>query len=437
MAHSSSVTARPELGYNVIGYVTANLGLGVAARNTVSRLLERGADVRVIDIDPGHGRQGAEQTYASLTAVKPLPSPAVNVFHFNPPEVVAAWPHWRDEVDITSGLNACVPFWELPLFPPEWIAELAAMDVVLAPSLFILEACRACLPDTPAIHYPQTASLPEGVEPDRARWNIPADVTAFFTAFDINSDIERKNPWGAIEAFAQAFPGDEPVRLVVRLNAQSVSGRTNEQVEKLRARVGQDPRIVLLDEPLSYREVMTLYASCDVLVSLHRSEGLGLPLIEAMSLAKPVIATAWSGNMDFMDEDSACLVPYELVPVRSSLPLYAEAVVGPGQVWAEPGAGAAAEWMRRLAADPALRAAKGAAAREGIERHQRFAREHDPFALNESAWKRELGPAHAQRPQLARLQALLREESRKRAVWRVKRGVVLGLRRMGLYPPGD
>ena len=129
--------------------------------------------------------------------------------------------------------------------------------------------------------------------------------------------------------------------------------------------------MVIVDRALSYPEVLSLYASCDVLLSLHRSEGLGLHLIEAMQLGKPVIATNWSGNLDFTTPENSRLIDYKLVPVVSTHPSYAPKIIGDGQVWAEPDVEQAARAMRELADDPALRHHLGDRARADTLAQQR------------------------------------------------------------------
>lgn len=426
-----------DWGFNVVGYVTANLGLGVATRNTIGRLMERNERIRAIDVDPGGGRSKRDLQYAGLIAMSRETTLAVNVFHMNPPEILFHSAEWERYVDVSDSLNVCVPFWELPRLPPQWAETLAGMDLVLAPTIFIRDACRKALPDTRVVHYPQAVDMPAHVMPDRARWKIPKGPVAFLVAFDINSDIERKNPWGAMDAFARAFLGDEDVRLVVKLNPHATTELMREQIERLRARVAADARVLLIEESLAYTDVLSLYASCDVLVSLHRSEGLGLPQMEAMWLGKPVISTAWSGTMDFMDEDSACLVPFELIPVAATQPGYAPSAVGEGQVWADPDLDAAAEWMRRLALEPGLKEAKGAAALAGITAHRLFARAHDPFVELEREWRLALAEMSSDRPSATAFRRALRRARLRRAPDRAKRFVVLTLRRLHLYPQGD
>jgi len=268
-------------------------------------------------------------------------------------------------------------YWELPLVPPSWIPQIRVMDAMLAPTRFILDALQASVPDVPAIHYPQAALLPDGIRPDRARFGFGEDEVVFLVSFDMHSDIERKNPWAAIDAFVRAFgPAPERARLAVKLASAGAGEQLQALGEELHRRVAESSGIRILETDLDYEEVLTLYASADVVVSLHRSEGLGLVPMEAMSLGKPVIATGWSGNMDFMTSENSCLVSYELVPVQaSSQAAYAASNIGPGQVWAEPSADDAARWMRQLADDAALRERIGArASADMVARREQFLR---------------------------------------------------------------
>jgi glycosyltransferase involved in cell wall biosynthesis len=145
-------------------------------------------------------------------------------------------------------------------------------------------------------------------------------------------------------------------------------------VEQLREHARDDNRIVIIDRSLDYGSVLSLYASLDVFVSLHRSEGIGLGLMEAMALGTPVLATGWSGNMSFMDRSSACMVAYELVPVRSDTPVYRRELLGPTARWAEPDLSSAAEWMRILANRPDIRRSFGRNAAAAMSRYQDEAR---------------------------------------------------------------
>lgn len=135
------------------------------------------------------------------------------------------------------------------------------------------------------------------------------------------------------------------------------------------------PNILILDEVLSYPDVLSLYASCDCFVSMHRSEGLGLGLMEAMALGKPVIATAWSGNMSFMSHTNSCLVGYELIPARSDLQVYSKRYLGKDAYWADPSIEQAAAWMQELTRNASHREAIGRRASDAMARYQALAKE--------------------------------------------------------------
>jgi len=406
-------------GINVIGHVTGNLGLGVAARNTLFALSRSGEPFEAVDVDPGGGRGGHEATYEANMRDPAQAAYGINLFQLNPPDIACmvqatSPPPWLSLADRT---NAVVPFWELPRLPVKlgWIPLVEAVDAVLAPSRFIADAVAASAPSATVWHYPQAVFLPDAIVSDRRRFGLPEDAVLFYLSLDVTSDLARKNPLATLEAFEAAFPSGAgqaqadssgaagrgstseagavapDVHLVVKLNnsgAFSWAGRTAQQVRSLLA---EDPRITVIDRAMSYEEALGLSASCDVYVSLHRSEGLGLNLLEAMSLGKPVVATGWSGNMDFMTAENSCLVGFEMIPVVAEHAAYQPDIIGPGQTWADPSVDEAADWMRRLAADAELRrsigqraAADMAALRERFLRGEVFARleelRHQAFA---------------------------------------------------------
>ena len=364
----AGVSGAAPAGVNLVGHVTGSMGLGVAARNTLSVLAAGGRDFEAIDVDPGGGRQGADRTSAHLVADRPAAPYSVNLFHMNPPEVaslVASAPPW---LEVVGRANVAVPFWELPRLPvaPPWRELLGAMDLVLAPSRFILGAVEGSCPGVRVVHYPQTVFLPEGVTPNRARFGLPEDAVLFHVGLDVTSDLTRKNPAAVLAAFRAAFDPDAAVKLVVKLRHLR-SGHPWADPEPLLAELAATPNTIVIDQDLSYAEALSLAASCDVCVSLHRAEGLSLHLLEAMALGKPVVATARSGNMDFMSEDDACLVGFELVPVQAAHPCYRSAAIGPGQTWAEPRVAEAAAWMRKLADDSGMRQRIGGAALAAVK----------------------------------------------------------------------
>jgi glycosyltransferase involved in cell wall biosynthesis len=350
-----------QSGFNVIGYASANLGLGAAARTTIRLLLECGRPVAVVDVDAGFGRSGVDHSFDHLrVGAGREPPHAINLIHLNPPEYEAFCKKGFTWLRPGERFNALVPFWELPVVPQCWIPPLRRLDLILAPTRYIEHMMAVQAGGVPVRHYPQTVFIPPGIAPDRAAFALPADALLFVMGFEMFSDINRKNPWAAIEAFDRAFTKGDNVALVVKVNNPGALASFAAPLEKLRAAAERNGRILIIDRPLSHRDVLTLYASCDVLVSLHRAEGLGLSPMEAMALGKPVIATDWSGNMDFMTDANSCLVGHRLVAARSDAQSgYNPVYVGADTVWADPDIDEAASWMRRLAADAPLRARVG------------------------------------------------------------------------------
>ena len=355
-------------GINLIGPLTAPMGLGVAARNTLTMLLANRRPVSAVDINLMPNRQEGDGSFAHLLANPPSAPHPINLFHLNAQEwinLLDSRPRW---LDVVRHANVLVPFWELPRLPlmPDWAGLLGAMDVVLAPSRFILEAIERSAPGVRVLHYPQTVFLPEGVTPNREAFGLPRDVVLFYMSFDVTSDVARKNPAAVLAAFRAAFSSSEKVCLVVKIG-QTRSGYRWANAADLLAELAEMPNTIVIDRQLTYAQTLSLSASCDVYVSLHRSEGLGLNLMEAMSLGRPVIATAWSGNIDFMSPQTSCPIGYELTPVRATHYAYRPEAIGPDQVWAEPRVTEAVAWMRRLADDAALRQQIGGAAQAAMD----------------------------------------------------------------------
>jgi glycosyltransferase involved in cell wall biosynthesis len=247
-------------------------------------------------------------------------------------------------------------YWELEVVPPQFVAHARQLDEVWAPSKFIAHAMRRVLP-IPVIDMPPGVRL--GAVPDlpRAHFGLPSGKFLFSFAFDLASTLERKNPLGLIRAFRQAFAPGEPVALSIK-----VSHGEHYPEELLRLRhAAEEVGATVIDTVLSREESYALLNACDCYVSLHRAEGFGLSMAEAMLLGKPVIATGYSGNLDFMAPDNSLLVDYRLVPIGSDVPIY----YYPGGTWAEPSTEQAARHMRFVYENPAaarLLAEKGRAA---------------------------------------------------------------------------
>lgn len=363
-----------ETGINVISYVSGNLGIGVTARNVVRLLQERGCAVSILDLDPGLGRKDYDRSYAALTVetVAQLPH-AINLIVLPPAAIGDLLPMIVTQKP--NAMNAGFCMWELPVLPEAWIRPMQALDVLVAESDFIRYAFEFNLSDVVTIPAVHPVYLPPGIGPDRARFGLPEDAVIFFTGFEPVSDPQRKNPFAAVRAFLAACGNDPRAHLVIKFNNAMVNGAVHPVVRELRELCAGHPRIRFMTETLTYADVLCLYASCDVFVSLHRSEGLGLGPMEAMALGRPALATAWSGNMSYMDHTNSCLVGYRLIPVDGSIGHYSRETLGRETVWAEPNVDEAAAWMRRLVDDAGFRAGLGRKAAADVAQHHARARE--------------------------------------------------------------
>ncbi len=375
-ASDSANSAVPH--YAVAGFLRGDFGLAIAGRNTVRVLSGSGRAVDEIVVEP----PANGPSHRTWQPTDPGPRTA-NIFHMNPVEVAATSTQWYAAVD-PKAPNVCVPVWELPLVPRRWEPILQAMDAVLAPTHFIQSACARVLPPDRVLHYPQAAFIPPPSQPSRASWGLSERATVFIVSFDPGSDVDRKNPFAAIDAFQRAFESVDDVHLVVKTRPWTGVPHLVAAADALRNRVRGDRRVRVIERSLSYGETLGLYASCDVMLSLHRSEGLGLHLMEAMSLGKVVVATNWSGNTDYMDDHNSVPVPYSLVPVATKRLPYALEVGREGQVWADADVDAAARALRELHSDPGRRRVLGDAARRTMEERHRAALQGATFASLEA-----------------------------------------------------
>ncbi|MGA8890995.1 MAG: glycosyltransferase family 4 protein [Anaeromyxobacteraceae bacterium] len=388
--------------YAVVGYHDHDFGLAVAGRNSIDALEASGRSVELVRLDPWRNPRNRRLT--------PYAGPTVNLFHANPNEIGALARQWLHAVDLAAP-HVAVPYWELPVLPRSWELVLARMDAVLAPTRFIGEACRAALPGVPIVDYPQAPFLPEGIAPSREAWGLPRDATVFVVAFGLGSDIDRKNPGTAIEAFRRAFPVDDGVRLVVKTRPWPGLAGADRRMSELTARVAGDRRIRVIDGALPFEEQLGLYASCDVLLSTHRSEGLGLHLMESMSMGKVVAATGWSGNVDFMTPANSVALSYQLVPVVTHHEAYSAERSRAGQVWAEADLEDTVRALRELRANPEWRLGLGARAARDMEARRRSMRSGESFDRLEDVLSR----AHGRRGGL--VSAVARGWIRSQVAW--------------------
>jgi glycosyltransferase involved in cell wall biosynthesis len=327
--------ARPP-AVELCGYLDAAVGVGEAARRYVLAL--RCAEVPVIERDvPLPGRDPARAARSS--GPQPIPADvAVNLLCLNPEQMV---PYLQAAGAPTREGRASIGVWswEVDVVPAGWRAAAEGLAEVWTYSRFAAERIGAAI-DVPVF------DVPPPITPLAA---VPAPSVALpqgfrvLVMFDFLSTLERKNPLGAIDVFRKAFdPGDGAVLIVKSVNGRHRPERLAEVLDAL----GGRPDVLLVDQTMSGGERDALIAACDCCLSLHRSEGHGLALAEAMAAGKPVVATAYGGNMEFMNEHNSYPVAWTRASVGDGVEHYpADAS------WAEPDLEQAARLLREVHAD--------------------------------------------------------------------------------------
>lgn len=350
-----------QIGVNVIGYLGETLGLAEAARLYIRALDAAGVSVSTTAVTPDlpvkRGKKPIERTGSSEYRDRrsPVP-PSFNLACLNG-DHLADLTRRRGQ-GILQGLPTIGQWgWETDVLPPSWEDAFGLVEEVWVYSTFMAENLGRLLP-MPVVVVPPAIVTPEpsGAELRLAR----DDRTTFLFMLDFFSTLERKNPLGLVEAFKQAFAPDEGPRLIVK----TINARFRpEAADALRTLVGDRPDVELVDLYLDPGEKAALLARADCFVSLHRSEGFGLPLAESMSLGTPVITTGYSGNLDFTTDRNSYLVDWSPTRVGPAAEVYP-----PEGTWAEPDLDHAAELMRHVWQHPDEAAAKGRRAQSDIQR---------------------------------------------------------------------
>ncbi|UFN48339.1 glycosyltransferase family 4 protein [Roseomonas sp. OT10] len=323
----------------VAGYLGASSGLGAGARRMLEGMRAQGLDPLPADLT-GPLRQGPPGPPPAIP-----PGPGTIVLHVNGP--MLPWALRALGRQAVAGKRLVANWaWELPTLPRDWDRGYNACHRIWAPSRFCADAFRRGGFPEPQI-VPYTVPAPDPSARTRADFGLPPDAFVTLTLFDATSSLARKNPLGAIAAHARAF-GDDPSRLLV-LKTHGTAEAKGSWEPVARAAAGHS-NVRVLDADLPRRDLWALMRECDALLSLHRSEGYGFAMAEAMAIGRPVVATGWSGNTDFMTGPGCFAVPWTLVPARDPQGTYDM----PGTRWADPDTAAAAQALRRIAGDPSL-----------------------------------------------------------------------------------
>lgn len=343
----------------VWGYLRSEIGLGTAARGALNALKLAGGIATGVDV-PLLGRSRVDFPADPICFRS-----GTNVAFINPADLLSGelyFPHRA-----LRGTRRIAHWaWELSHLPRDWTRAADGFDAIWAGSSFVARVIAEATARRVEILPYVVSDRPLTPRHDAraAALGLPNDVFVFICAFDYASYPARKNPDGAIRAFVDAFPAgnrDGPWLIV-----KSHGAPPNDSVaDRVREACAGHPHVRLIYDVLSPKDMAMLQDACDCIVSLHRSEGFGFNIAECMLAGKAAIATAYSGNLDFMNGSNSYPVSYRLVDVREG-----EYPMHQGQVWAEPNHDDAVELMRRVASNSEEARARGEAARATIR--QRF-----------------------------------------------------------------
>jgi glycosyltransferase involved in cell wall biosynthesis len=343
------------LSVSVSGYLRDESGWGAAARGYIRALRRLGVATRLEDFSALTSNRSGDRTVTSGEALTDWDVNLMCIDAGQHPAVMSR----TDDHFLEHRYNIGAWSWELQRFPERWYDRFAYYDEIWVGTSFIASAIAPISPipviRIPPVMAPATLGAHEG---HRIDWRRRPDEFLFLFMFDVHSHIPRKNPLAAIEAFRRAFRPSEPVRLILKcVNPESDPSGFAALIDR-----ASGAEIDIHAGYIPSDRVRSLVAGCDAYVSLHRSEGIGLTIADAMGHGKPVIATGWSGNTDFMDVSNSFPVSYRLVEI--------EETVGPyhgGELWAEPSVEHAAELMRFVVDHPEEARVRGDRARRTIQ----------------------------------------------------------------------
>lgn len=346
-----------DIAVSVSGYLRDESGWGAAGRGYIRALERAGVPMSLHDFSAITSNRSEDR---SIATGQRLPHADVNLVCIDAGQHFAVLSHAGEDF-LEGRYNIGAWAWELPRFPDRWYDRFAYYDEIWVGSSFIASTLSPIAP-VPVVRLPPvlTPSTYGSRERGRTEWGIAADEFVFLFVFDVHSHLARKNPFGVVDAFRRAFRPHERVRLILKcVNAESdPSGfaalRSAAAGASITFATGYAPASRLRD----------LMAASDAYVSLHRSEGIGLTIAEAMAHSKPVIATGWSGNVDFMDVSNGFPVSYDLIELTETVGPYAA-----GSRWAQPSTEHAAHLMRYVVDHPDEARARGLMAREVIDRN--------------------------------------------------------------------
>ena len=343
-------------GINFIGFINGKFGLGQAARLIISSLQKQDIPFTVLSADFMISDRSKEDCV--IPAAKDFLYP-INLFCIDH-QYISDFVERYDWELFKNSYNIGICYWETNCFPKRASEWWKYLDELWVTTHYVKEHISNAT-SLPVHHIPQPVEvnyIPQIVKKEDC--GLKSNFT-FYYCFDFNSIVNRKNPMAIIQAFQQAFQQGQEVQLLIK----SQNGKSHPNLlQSFLDKIKNDSRIVWMDEKMDSQKNFEIMNLSDCYISLHRSEGFGLSMAEAMLLGKPVIATAYSGNLDFMNDENSYLCSHRLIRIGHGNKPY------PSKgLWADVNISQAAFWMQSVFNNPVEASSKAAKGKEFILKH--------------------------------------------------------------------
>ena len=328
--YSKSVNAN-KINVRILGFFSQTFGLAEASRRTLKAIQASETKIFATQI-PYKGKHRGDEKCIPVEKSIPIEENEIRIFHFNGDHLESLISDWGPSI-LNCRYKIGFWHWELPVFPSDYFPWFDKVDEIWVPSRFVYDAIAPkTIKPVQIIPLAIDEQILEPPPPNREKFSIPRDKVVFLITFDFYSILERKNPIAGIKAFSKLIENDnykDIAHLVVKVSNQHADQKGYDILLKTLSALNPQ-NITIIDKVLPRNEMMQLINSIDSLISLHRSEGFGLHLAEAMAMGKAVIATNWSGNTDFMNHKNSYPVDFELVKIQEDQGPYRR-----GNVWAK------------------------------------------------------------------------------------------------------
>jgi glycosyltransferase involved in cell wall biosynthesis len=354
----SNAAFDPARPVEIVGYLSMMAGVGESARLCADALSSGGREILLRDVST-HAGEGSAVEW-KITGGR-AEKPGTRIWHLNPPMLPRAIISTGFR-EFAKTYNIGYWAWELETVPAEWRHGARYVNAVFVPSEFTRRSI-APLTKAPVIVVPHPVTEKPAADGMRAKFGIEDEAFLVSFIFSAGSSINRKNPQAVINAFLILQARCPKAFLLMKGSGDPA---TDAGLAALFRAAAGNSRIKIVTEKLTSGEINGLIRDSDAYISLHRSEGFGLTLAEAIMHRTPVVTTAWSGTVDFCDPENTWNVEPSLIPVVDTHPEFASLT---GAVWADPSPETAAEHLLAIYTDRPGARAKAENARSFLLRY--------------------------------------------------------------------